>query len=166
MFPNHCCQPDGPDGAVERMIQMDSNGRNIQAGAIGGLAGGVLFGAMMHAMGMMGMVAMLVGASAVGIGWLVHLVISVILGVGYALALGPATRSYGRGLGLGTAYGVLAWVVGALIVMPAWLGMSEMIFVIGQDQIMSLIGHVLFGMVLGAAYHAVATQGSDTTATV
>jgi uncharacterized membrane protein YagU involved in acid resistance len=148
------------------MVQMDTRSRNVQAGVVGGLAGGVLFGVMMHAMGMMGMVAMLVGASAYAVGWLVHLVISVILGVGYALVLGPATQSYGRGLGLGAAYGVLAWVVGALVVMPAWLGMSGMIFVVGQDQIMSLIGHVLFGLVLGATYHGVTTRGSDTTVTV
>jgi uncharacterized membrane protein YagU involved in acid resistance len=145
---------------------MATSDRNVQAGVIGGLAGGVVFGVMMHMMGMMGMVAMLVGASAVGVGWFVHLVISLILGVGYALVLGPATQSYGRGLGLGAAYGVLAWVVGALVVMPAWLGMSEMIFVIGQDQIMSLIGHVVFGLILGAAYHALATRSSNTTAAV
>jgi hypothetical protein len=43
-------------------------------------------------------------------------------------------------------------VVGALWIMPAWLGMSEMIFEVGDDQWWSLLGHVLYGLLLGTLY--------------
>jgi uncharacterized membrane protein YagU involved in acid resistance len=139
---------------------MNRNGRNPMAGLVGGLLGGVLFGAMMQMMGMMGMVAMLVGSESVGVGWIVHLAISAIFGGVYAVVLGPQTNSYARGALLGALYGVVAWVVGALVLMPLGLGMSEMVFVIGQDQIMSLIGHLVFGVVLGAVYHAMSARTS------
>jgi len=38
-------------------------------------------------------------------------------------------------------------VLGALIVMPLLLGMTQMVFVIGQAQWMSLMGHIIFGLV-------------------
>jgi uncharacterized membrane protein YagU involved in acid resistance len=140
---------------------MNRSGRSVQAGIVGGLVGGVVFGIMMHAMGMMGMVAMLVGAETVPVGWIVHLAISAVFGIAYALAFGPMTQSYGRGAAFGAVYGVLAWVVGALLIMPIWLGMAAMVFVIGQDQLMSLFGHLVFGVVLGVVYRGMLTREPD-----
>jgi uncharacterized membrane protein YagU involved in acid resistance len=141
---------------------MIGNGRNLAAGIAGGLLGGVLFGVMMAAMGMLGMVAMLVGSESTAVGWLVHLAISALFGVLYALALGPATTSTGRGAVLGAVAGLALWVVGALVVMPLWLGMGEMVFVVGTDQLFSLVGHLLYGVVLGVTYHAVAARSAVT----
>jgi uncharacterized membrane protein YagU involved in acid resistance len=132
---------------------MRVDGRGLLAGAVGGVAGGVLFGAMMTVMGMMGMVAGLVGSESVVVGWLVHLAISVVFGAAYALVLGALTRSYGRGVGLGAIYGVAVWVVGPLLIMPVWMGMPPLM--IGEPQVMSLIGHLLFGGVTGLVYRAV-----------
>lgn len=141
---------------------MDLGNRNIVAGIIGGLLGGVLFGAMMHAMGMMEMVAQLAGSEAVAVGWIVHLTISAVFGVLYAIVLGPVSMSSGAAALSGAVYGIVAWVVGALVVMPLWLGMSEMVFVVGQDQVMSLVGHVMFGVVLGLTYANVAARKLST----
>ena len=47
----------------------------------------------------------------------------------------------------GIIYGIVWWVLGALILMPFMLGMNQMMFVIGQPQIFSLVGHILFGLV-------------------
>jgi hypothetical protein len=47
----------------------------------------------------------------------------------------------------GLINGVVWWVLGALILMPLMLGMSEMVFSVGGPQMMSLAGHVLFGLV-------------------
>lgn len=131
---------------------MEGGTRNVTAGIVGGIAGGVLFGLMMQAMDMLPMVAMLAQSKSVGLGWVVHLVISVVFGVVFALVLGPTVTSYGRGLVAGAAYGVVAWVIGALVVMPLWLGMSQMVFAIGGDQVMSLVGHLVFGIALGLVY--------------
>lgn len=58
------------------------------AGVAGGLAGGAVFGALMQMMGMLPMVAMLVGSESVAVGWVVHLAISAFIGITYALIFG------------------------------------------------------------------------------
>lgn len=49
-------------------------------------------------------------------------------------------------------YGIIWWVLGALILMPIMLGMGQMVFVIEGMQIESLIGHIIFGVILTAVY--------------
>jgi len=141
---------------------MDLKNRNIGAGIIGGLLGGVLFGVMMQAMGMLEMVAMLAGSESVAVGWIVHLAISAVFGVVFAIVLGPVSRGNGPAALWGVVYGIVTWTVGALVVMPLWLGMSEMVFVVGQDQVMSLVGHVMFGVVLGLTYTNITAKQTRT----
>jgi hypothetical protein len=38
-------------------------------------------------------------------------------------------------------------VLGALVLMPLMLGMGEMVLRVGQPQWMSLLGHVIYGIV-------------------
>ncbi|WP_380165583.1 hypothetical protein [Jannaschia sp. R86511] len=122
--------------------------RSVPLGIVGGLAGGVAFGLMMQLMGMLGMVGMLVGTESLAVAWLVHLAISAVIGAGFGLLLAPRVRGLGLGLGLGAAYGLLWWVLGPLLLMPAAMGMPVLTVdaVAGQ----SLLGHLLFGLVLGA----------------
>jgi hypothetical protein len=61
---------------------MSTDTKQMAAGVVGGLAGGVLFGVMMQVMGMLGMVAGLVREESAVIGWVVHLPISVLFGLG------------------------------------------------------------------------------------
>ncbi len=110
-------------------------------GALAGLAGGVVFGAMM---GMLPMVAMLVGSTSAAVGAVVHLVISAGLGVLFALVV-PSLGT-GMMLAAGAVYGVVWWVLGPLLIMPALLGMTRMIFAVDTPALMSLVGHVLFGV--------------------
>jgi hypothetical protein len=42
------------------------------------------------------------------------------------------------------------WILGALLIMPAWLGMNEMIFEVNTNAWWSLLGHLIYGFVLGA----------------
>jgi uncharacterized membrane protein YagU involved in acid resistance len=118
-----------------------------------GSLGGVLFGALMPIMGMLEMVAALVGQESVAVGWVVHLGISVLFGAGYGLTFAVGSRSWGHAVGFGAVYAVILWVVGALLIMPAWLGMP--VFQIGEMQLQSLMGHVLYGLALGLVAQAV-----------
>lgn len=127
--------------------------QKLLAGAVGGLAGGILFGLIMHAMGMMEMIAGRVERQDAGTGWVVHLVISLGFGVIYALVLGNLRHTWGAAAGYGAAYGVFWWVAGALLIMPAMMGMP--VFAVGQPQMMSLIGHLVYGITLGLVYTAV-----------
>ena len=137
-----------------------TNGKSVGAGVAGGLVGGIVFGAMMAAMGMMAMVAMLVESEAIAVGWGVHLAISVVFGAVYGAALRGNAPGYGRATAFGAVYGVVLWVIGALLIMPLWLGMPLMF---GEDQIMSLVGHLVFGVLLGVTHQALLTTGATST---
>lgn len=72
-------------------------------GAMAGIAGGIVFGALMAMMGMLPMIAMLVGSTSAVVGALVHPVISAGLGVLFALIMpalpGAATLAAGPSTG-------------------------------------------------------------------
>ena len=120
------------------------------AGIAGGLAGGVVFGVLMQMMGMIPMVAMLVGSKSVAVGWLVHLAISAFIGGTYAVLLARYATGVVPAALTGMAYGALWWVLGALVLMPARMGMD--MFMLNTMAWRSLVGHLLFGLVLGVVY--------------
>ncbi|WP_231558443.1 hypothetical protein [Modestobacter caceresii] len=122
--------------------------QRVTAGVGGGLAGGVVFGLMMQAMGMMGMIGQLVGSTSTAVAWVVHLAISAIFGAAFGAVLGGLVKGLGSGVLIGAGYGVVLWVVGPLLLMPAFLGMP--LFVVNETALTSLLGHVIFGVVLGA----------------
>jgi hypothetical protein len=126
------------------------------AGIVGGLVGGVAFGILMQLTGMIPMVAMLVGSDSAGIGWLVHLVISAGIGASFGLLLGGWATAMAPSTGLGLGYGVVWWVLGGLLIMPAWLGMG--VFMFNAMAWMSLLGHLIYGLLLGVVYALVAPR--------
>lgn len=115
-------------------------------GALAGVAGGIVFGMLMAMMGMLPMIAQLVGSDSAVVGGIVHLVISAALGALFGLLV-PATTVSAL-LGAGVVYGMLWWVLGPLVIMPARLGMP--LFMINQTAWMSLMGHLIYGMVTAA----------------
>lgn len=117
-------------------------------GVAGGIAGGLMFGLLMQMMDMIPMVAMLVGSESVAVGWVVHLAISAFIGATFGLLLGSRATTLITGVGYGTAYGIIWWVLGALIAMPARLGMP--VFNLDTTAQRSLLGHIVFGAILGA----------------
>jgi uncharacterized membrane protein YagU involved in acid resistance len=119
----------------------------VTSGAIAGLAGGAVFGMMMGMMGMLPMVGMLVGQENAVIGFILHMGISAFIGVVYGLVAGKFTRNGTTALIGGTLNGIFWWVLGALILMPLMLGMTDMLFVVGQTQWLSLMGHIFYGLV-------------------
>ena len=131
--------------------------RTVTAGVLGGLAGGIAFGILMTAMDMMEMVAGLVNSGSVAVGWVVHLVVSAAFGAGFALVAGPLASTAGRAAGVGVVYGMVAWVVGALLIMPLMMGMPP--FAIGEPQLMSLMGHAIYGVITGLVYQRLTAVG-------
>lgn len=47
---------------------------------------------------------------------------------------------------------MISWVLGALVIMPAGMGMP--VLQIGQMQLQSLIGHLVYGVALGVVFQA------------
>lgn len=120
-------------------------------GAAAGLAGGIVFGVLMAMTGMLPMVAMLVGGSGAGVGTVVHLAISGILGAGFGL-VAPFDGFWSLA-GAGLAYGAVWWVLGGLLLMPLGLGMPVLQF--GATAIQSLLGHLVYGIVTAAAFYLI-----------
>lgn len=126
--------------------------RALWVGAVAGIIGGIPFGIMMGMMGMMPMIGMLVRADSAFVGVLVHAAISAITGAIYGFFAVRFPQTWRVAALGGFVYGIIWWVLGALILMPAILGMFENIFVIGQMQWMSLLGHIIFGEVLALSF--------------
>jgi hypothetical protein len=126
--------------------------RALWMGALAGLIGGIPFGIMMGMMGMMPMIGMLVRVESAFVGVLVHAAISAITGAIYGFFAVRFPQTWRVAVLAGFVYGVIWWVLGALVLMPALLGMFQMIFVIEQMQWMSLLGHIIFGEVLALSF--------------
>lgn len=128
--------------------------QRLIGGAIGGAAGGLLFGAVMGFGGMLPMVGMLVGTDTVLVGFVVHMVISVIIGAAFGFLAGfVKVTSYQQGALWGLGYGALWWVLGPLMLMPLMMGMGLMFHAaLDPGRLMSLGGHLVYGLVAGLAY--------------
>ena len=100
-------------------------GQRIIGGVVGGLAGSLAFGALMGMMGMLLMVASVVGSQSPVVGFLYHMFNSVIIGADFGLVFGGLSRTYGQGAGWGLLYGAIWWVLGPMILMPLMLGMGR-----------------------------------------
>lgn len=126
-----------------------------QAGVVGGIAGSILFGAMMAAMvpAMLAeMIPALYGLEGELAGWIIHISNGAVLGVVFAailVAIDRPSLDVGPGVVAGVVYGIVVWAALAVVVMPIWLGMPEMVPNLDGT---SLIGHVLYGAVLGVVY--------------
>ncbi len=131
---------------------------SVIRGIIGGIAGGIVFGLMMAMMNMLPMVGMLIGNDSAIVGFGVHMVISIIFGVAYGVVATRVPSSWGIVVGVGVVYGVILWVAGALIAMPLILGMNEMVLQIGEMQWQSLMGHIIFGVILTVVYKLQASR--------
>ncbi|MCM2351497.1 MAG: hypothetical protein NDI69_15850 [Bacteriovoracaceae bacterium] len=144
----------------------------IGKGIIGGLIAGVIFGFMMQMMmvptpegqemPMMAMVAQVVRSESLFVGWVYHLFNSAIIGGIFGWTLGKKAHSYGSGTGWGALYGIAWWVVGGLILMPMFLGMNAFAPLVMEPMravaMGSLMGHLIYGIILGASYFALAKK--------
>lgn len=138
----------------------------LSAGIVAGLAGGAVFGVMMQMMtaptpdgGQMRvieMVGQIVGSPTLGVGWLYHLFNSAVIGALFGWLLGDRVHSYGAGFGWGVAWGFVWWILGGLVLMPVLLGMAPFApLMMPPMQIValgSLIGHLIYGLVLGGMF--------------
>lgn len=145
----------------------------IVAGALAGLLAGVVFGVMMTMMTapipdgtrvpMMAMVAMVVRSESLVVGWLYHLLNSAVIGALFGGLLGARATTYGSSATLGAAWGIVWRVLGALILMPLFLGMpvfaSLRMAPMRPVAMASLVGHLLYGVLLGLAYVRAASGG-------
>ena len=131
------------------------NTRNIKLGVYGGLAGGVVFGAMMGMMGMLPMIGKMVGHPSAVTGFLAHLVISALIGASFVVLFHDFIRGASGGLGYGLVYGGAWWFLGPLTLMPLMMGMGLGVnwnAAAASQMLPSLVGHLIYGAILGLSY--------------
>lgn len=118
-------------------------------GVLGGLAGGMVFGMMMAMMNFMPTIAKMVGSDSAALGWVIHLIISVAIGLFFAWWFGNQITSWSRSILFGMIHGVIWWILGPLTIMPVKLGMGvQYSNAFSEMNLGSLMGHLIYGVVL------------------
>jgi hypothetical protein len=149
-------------------------GSKVISGLVAGLIAGVVFGVLMQMMTaptpdgkqipMMQMVAMVVRSDNLIVGWLYHLFNSAVIGAIFGWLFGNRVVAYGSGLLWGGVYGFVWWILGGLVLMPLLLGLAPFAPLMMEPMRMvaagSLVGHLLYGLVLGGGYKLIHHQES------
>lgn len=140
--------------------QLSPDLSKVRYGVLGGLLGGLVFAAVMlinrtlNDLGMMALplIGSLVGQPSVWVGFVVHMLNSAVIGALYVLLFRRIEKGMVDGLHYGMLYGAVWWFVGPLTLMPLLLGMEVgSQWTIGNvlRTFPSLIGHLVFGAILG-----------------
>lgn len=150
-----------------RGVRTDTRAINWKAGVVGGIAGGVVMGAMMLVMNdaviavAIPSLYFLAPPPNIPVGLAVHVFHGMVLGIVFAgIASVLELDSPSKVLGLGFGWGVVTWIVLAGLLMPVWLR------VVGSPAsppfpnfaLPSLLWHVVYGLVLAAVYVAIADR--------
>lgn len=127
--------------------------RALAFGMLAGLVGGLLFTVVMVLVGALPRVAGMVGAQDARAGLVVHLVVSAVIGVSYAVLFRRQSFDLLSGVGWGVSYGFFWWVLGDLTLLPALTG-APVVWDAATlaAEFPSLVGHLAYGAALGGVY--------------
>jgi len=79
-----------------------------------------------------------------------------IIGASFGLLFQRDVRGYGSSLGWGLGYGIFWWFLGPMTIMPLWQGRRlDWSYQHGQELYGSLVGHIVYGLIVGVIYAAV-----------
>ncbi len=130
---------------------------NLAVGALAGIIGGLAFGIVMVNLGMLPLVAGLVGFQSPTAGFTIHMAISIFVGATYGALFRTSTAGYGVNLMGGLAYGLAWWVLGGLTLFPLFLGDGvHWSNTAARAALPSLVGHLIYGGIAGLAFQAMA----------
>ena len=119
---------------------------SLYRGTLASFAGGLAFSVVMFSTGELPRVAALVGGTSVALGFLVHMIISVIIGATYGILFRYESPDVFASLAWGLSYGAIWWFIGPLTLFPMLLGGSfTWTSAAAGEQLPSLVGHLLYG---------------------
>ncbi len=129
--------------------------RALVVGGVAGIVGGWAFGRWMAQVGFFPLIASLVGSDSVMVGMTVHFGIAVAIGASFGALFQRDVRGLGSSLGWGLAYGIFWWFLGPLTLLPILRGGTpDWSYQQGGALFGSLVGHVIYGLLLGLVYAA------------
>ena len=126
--------------------------RSVLAGAFAGLGGGIVFGLLMAVTGMLPTIGEVFGVKDAVPAFFAHLFVSAFIGAAYGIVARPLPLSKRTHLVAGLLNGLFWWVVGGLVMIPIGLGEMDLMLKVGSAQLMSLVGHILYGIVTGVLF--------------
>jgi len=130
--------------------------RAIVVGGLAGILGGWAFGRWMEQVDFFPLVASLVGSESREVGVLTHFGIAVIIGATFGILFQRDVRGLGSSLGWGVGYGLLWWFIGPLTLLPGILRLPvDWSYEHGAELFGSLVGHVVYGLIVGLVYAAI-----------
>jgi hypothetical protein len=129
-----------PEGAGARTL------RSLGWGVMASLAGGIIFSLAMASTGALARIAGLVDSSSPLLGFVIHLLISIPIGLSYGLLFQRESPTVGAGIMWGMLYGVMWWVLGPLTLFPVLLGGAfSWTCEAANAALPELVGHLLYG---------------------
>jgi uncharacterized membrane protein YagU involved in acid resistance len=129
--------------------------RALVVGGVAGIVGGWAFGKWMAQVNFFPLIAGLVDSDSVMVGMTLHFGIAVLIGASFGMLFQHDVRGLGSSLGWGLAYGILWWFLGPLTLMPILRGSPpDWSYQQGGALFGSLVGHVIYGLLLGLVYAA------------
>jgi hypothetical protein len=118
------------------------------AGAIGGFVFGQWAGAWYFPL-----IANLFGSDSASTGEVLHYVSAIVIGAGFGILFQRDIRGLGSSLGWGTGYGMLWWFLGPFTLLPLAGGQGiEWTYTNASDLFGALVGHILYGLIVGFVY--------------
>ena len=129
-----------PEGAGARTL------RSLGWSLIASLVGSILFSFIMASIDVLPHLAGMVGSTSPMLGFLVHLCISISIGMTYGVLFQRESPSAGAGIIWGMLYGLVWWFLGPLTLQPVLLGDSfSWTTEAANAALPQLIGHLLYG---------------------
>jgi len=130
-------------------------------GAVAGVAGGLLYALVLLATGSWSQIAAIVGGSSPWLGFVVHLLISVMVGVSYGLLFQRESPNLASGIAWGLCYGVIGWFIGPLTLLPASQGAPLWTQAQAREQFPSLVGQLIYGAIAATAFWALERRHNE-----
>ncbi|MPZ14466.1 MAG: hypothetical protein GEU73_08585 [Chloroflexi bacterium] len=131
-------------------------GRALVVGGLAGSVGGWAFGKWMEQVDFFPLIAGLVHSSSREVGIALHFAIAVVIGASFGMLFQRDIRGFGSSLGWGLGYGILWWFLGPLTLLLGLQGNPiDWSSARGSGLFDSLVGHAVYGVLLGLTYTAV-----------
>lgn len=120
--------------------------RSLRWGAFAGLVGGLVSSPILFATGVLSSVAGLDTHLSGAHGFLIHLLVSTLIGLSYGLLFRHEASSLGLGVMWGWLFGLIWWYIGPMTLLPLLLtGECDWRATAAAALLPSLTGHLIFG---------------------
>src|SRR5271170_6387703 len=128
-------------------------GRAMVAGGFAGTLGGLIFGRWVSSGNYYPLLAGFGELHSRGATILLHFAVALFIGVTFGLLFQRDVRGYGSCMGWGLGYAIFWWFFGPLTLLRLAAGMPlDWSADQGSAVFGSLVGHILYGLILGVAY--------------